>query len=37
MSPYQGKYRIEPARLCDWDYRSRGWYFVTICTKKLVA
>jgi REP element-mobilizing transposase RayT len=30
---YQGKYRIESARLRDWDYRSRGWYFVTICTQ----
>jgi hypothetical protein len=29
---YQNKYRIEPARLCDWDYRARGWYFVTICS-----
>jgi hypothetical protein len=26
---YQDKYRIESARLSDWDYRSRGWYFVT--------
>jgi putative transposase len=31
MSLYQDKYRIEPARLRGWDYRSRGWYFVTIC------
>jgi REP element-mobilizing transposase RayT len=30
MSLYQDKYRIEPARLRGWDYRSRGWYFVTI-------
>ena len=28
---YQGKYRIESTRLRGWDYRSRGWYFVTIC------
>ena len=33
MSLYQAKYRIEPARLRDWDYRSLGWYFVTICTQ----
>ena len=32
MTLYRGKYRIEPARLSDWDYRSRGWYFVTICS-----
>jgi REP element-mobilizing transposase RayT len=29
---YQEKYRIESARLRGWDYRSRGWYLVTICT-----
>ncbi len=33
MSLYQGKYRVEPTRLRDWDYRSRGWNFVTICTR----
>jgi REP element-mobilizing transposase RayT len=32
MTLYRGKYRIEPTRLHDWDYRSRGWYFVTLCT-----
>lgn len=31
MTLYQEKYRIESARLRDWDYSSRGWYFVTIC------
>src|SRR5438034_6802350 len=31
MALYQDKYRIESARLRDWDYRARGWYFVTIC------
>jgi len=30
---YLGKYRVESARLRDWDYRSRGWYFVTICAR----
>ncbi|HKH98147.1 MAG TPA: transposase [Candidatus Sulfotelmatobacter sp.] len=33
MTLYQDKYRIEPARLRGWDYRLRGWYFVTICTQ----
>jgi putative transposase len=33
MTLYLEKYRIEPARLRDWDYRARGWYFVTICTE----
>ena len=32
MTLFQAKYRIESTRLQDWDYRSRGWYFVTICT-----
>ena len=33
MTLYLDKYRIESARLRGWDYRSRGWYFVTICTQ----
>ena len=32
MTLYQDKYRIESARFRGWDYRLRGWYFVTICT-----
>jgi putative transposase len=32
-SLYQNKYRVESARLHGWDYRSPGWYFVTICTQ----
>ena len=30
---YQNKYRIESARLQNWDYRREGAYFITICTK----
>jgi putative transposase len=30
---YQGKYRIDSARLADYDYGSNGIYFVTICTR----
>jgi REP-associated tyrosine transposase len=30
---FRNRYRVEAARLADWDYRSGGWYFVTICTK----
>jgi putative transposase len=37
MTLYQEKYRIEPTRLRDWDYRARGWYFITICTKNRAA
>ncbi|WP_372645217.1 transposase [Ancylomarina sp.] len=29
---YKGRYRIESARLKNWDYASSGLYFVTICT-----
>lgn len=29
---YKGKYRIPPARLIGWDYRTTAPYFVTICT-----
>jgi len=32
MTLYQEKYRIESARLANWDYAAGGWYFVTICT-----
>jgi len=32
MTLYEGKYRIESTRLKRWNYSSRGWYFVTICT-----
>lgn len=33
MSLYKNKYRIESARLKNWDYSSNGYYFITICTK----
>jgi len=33
MKKFQGKYRISSARLQNWDYTSRGMYFVTLCTK----
>jgi REP element-mobilizing transposase RayT len=33
MTLYQNKYRVESPRLRGWDYRSPGWYFVTICTR----
>jgi hypothetical protein len=31
MTYYQGRFRVESARLPGWDYTA-GWYFVTICT-----
>lgn len=33
MAKYQNKYRIESARLRDWDYGWNGSYFLTICTR----
>jgi REP element-mobilizing transposase RayT len=30
---FQNKYRIESARLQNWNYSWNGFYFVTICTK----
>jgi putative transposase len=32
MAMFQNRYRVESTRLANWDY-SRGWYFVTVCTK----
>jgi len=29
------KYRIETARLKNWDYSNFGFYFITICTKNM--
>ncbi|HBG77428.1 MAG TPA: transposase [Phycisphaerales bacterium] len=29
---FQNKYRIESARLNNWDYSSNGYYYITICT-----
>ncbi|MCF7803755.1 MAG: transposase [Candidatus Marinimicrobia bacterium] len=29
---FRNKYRIDSHRLKGWDYRTPGWYFVTICT-----
>ena len=38
MTLYREQFRVESARLKNWDYRSPGWYFVTVCTagKRLV-
>jgi putative transposase len=33
MTLFQNQYRVESTRLADWDYASRGWYFVTLCTR----
>lgn len=30
---FHNKYRIPSARLKNWDYRSNGAYFLTLCTK----
>jgi hypothetical protein len=31
---YKNKYRIDSARLADYDYGSNGIYLVTICTQQ---
>lgn len=31
MTLYKNKYRVESARLKNWDYSTPGYYFVTIC------
>jgi putative transposase len=33
MTRFRDRYRVESTRLSAWDYASRGWYFVTLCTK----
>ena len=33
MTLYKNKYRIESARLKNWDYSSDGAYYITICVK----
>jgi REP element-mobilizing transposase RayT len=30
---FQNKYRISSSRLQNWDYASKGAYFITICTQ----
>ena len=34
MTLHENKYRIESTRLPGWDYRTPGWYFVTICVRE---
>jgi putative transposase len=33
MDKFKNKYRIQSARLQNWDYRWNAAYFITICTK----
>lgn len=33
MTLFEGRYRVESARLPGWDYTRPGWYFVTTCTR----
>ena len=32
---FKNKFRIDSARLIDWDYSTPWWYYVTICTKNM--
>jgi len=36
MTLYQNQYRIESARLKNWDYSTPGFYFFTCCTKNRI-
>ncbi|NJD22682.1 MAG: transposase [Melioribacter sp.] len=33
---FKNKYRIESARLKEFDYSATAWYYVTICTKGMI-
>lgn len=34
MTKFKNTFRIETARLKNWDYTSPWWYFITTCTKE---
>jgi REP element-mobilizing transposase RayT len=34
---YKNRYRVESARLKNWDYSAPGGYFITICTKNRIS
>ena len=36
MILFRNKYRIESARLPNWDYSSAGFYFIIICTRNRI-
>lgn len=36
MTLFRDTYRVESARHPTWDYRSPGWYFVTVCTHQRI-
>ena len=33
MKLYKNQFKIDSARLKDWDYSTPWWYYITICTK----
>lgn len=33
LTRFKNKYRVSSTRLKNWDYASKGYYFITICTK----
>ncbi len=37
MGLYQNKYRIESARLKEWEYTNAAWYYITVNTKKHIS
>ena len=36
MDKFKNKYRINSVRLKGWDYSSKGYYYITICTKNKI-
>ena len=36
MKLYKNKFKIDSARLKNWDYSTPWWYYVTICTKDMI-
>ncbi|MHB8930393.1 MAG: transposase, partial [Melioribacteraceae bacterium] len=34
MTKFKNTYRIESARLSEWDYSNPWWYYITVNTKK---
>lgn len=34
---FQGRYLVGSARLKNWDYRSKGSYYITICTRNRIS
>ena len=36
MKLYKNKFKVDSARLKNWDYSTPWWYYITICTKDMI-